>query len=120
MQNRGISTDVLTINKFLSDLIKEKKLELNLKRKSELYLIFGWLRPAYFPELTFEQFSNAYTLFSELRSFTLDLLALNTLLEQQDQQVRKAIELFWSILETTGFHDEHSAYAELTQSLRGE
>ncbi len=120
LQNRGISTDVLTINKFLSDLIKEKKLELNLKRKSELYLIFGWLRPAYFPELTFEQFSNAYTLFSELRSFTLDLLALNTLLEQQDQQVRKAIELFWSILETTGFHDEHSAYAELTQSLRGE
>lgn len=120
LQNNGINTDVLTINKFLSDLILEKKLDLNLKRKSELFLIFGWLRPNYFPELTFEQFSNAYTLFSELRSFTLDLEALNPILELQDASVKKAIELFWEILKLTNFSDEHGAYHEITQSLRAE
>src|SRR5690606_18011559 len=71
LQSQGIGTDVLTVNKFLSNLIEQRELSLNLKRKSELYLIFGWLKPQYFPELTFEQFTNAYTLFSELRSFTL-------------------------------------------------
>lgn len=120
LQSRGINMDVLTINKFLSDLILEKELDLKLKRKSELYLIFGWLRPLYFPSLSFEQFSNAYTLFSELRSFTLDLIALNQILELQDSNVRMAIELFWKILEQTGFCDEHAAYQEITQSLRGE
>ena len=120
LQGRGVTTDVLTVNKFLSDLIKERKLDLNLKRKSELYLIFGWLRSAYFPELTFEQFSNAYTLFSELRSFSLDLTALAPILEEQDAHIKRTIEFFWNILEQTGLHDEHSAYAELTQSLRGE
>ena len=120
LQSQGIGTDVLTVNKFLSNLIEQRELSLNLKRKSELYLIFGWLKPQYFPELTFEQFTNAYTLFSELRSFTLDLVALNQILELQDEKIRKAIELFWKILEQTEFHDEHAAYAELTQSLRGE
>lgn len=120
LQAQGINTDVLTINKFLSELIKEKNLEINLKRKSELYLIFGWLKSAYLPELSYEQFANAYTLFSELRSFSLDLVALAPILEEQDPQIKKAIEFFWNILEQTQYHDEHSAYAELTQSLRGE
>lgn len=120
LQAQKISNDVLTINKFLSDLISQKKVQLNLKRKSELYLIFGWLRPSYFPTLSFEQFSNAYTLFSELRSFTLDLIALQPVLETLDPEVKKAIELFWKILESTQFHDEHSSYFELTQKLRND
>lgn len=120
LQHQNITTDVVTINKFLSDLILEKNVELNLKRKSELYLIFGWLRPSYFPGLSFEQFSNAYTLFSELRSFTLDLVALQPVLDTLDPEVKKAIVLFWNILESTQFHDEHSSYFELTQKLRND
>lgn len=115
------STDVVTIAKFTSELVNhlwqgEERPE--VKRKADLLLIFGILKNKYLPDLGFEQFTQAYNLFSDLRSFTLNEDALSTVMEEQSPEVGKAVELFWRLLEATGYLDEHGAYQAISESLR--
>lgn len=113
--------DVITIAKFTSDLLKllwDDEHRPQMKRKSELLLIFGILKNKYFPELSFEQFNQAYNLFSDLRSFTLDQSALTSVLEEQTSEIRQAVELFWKLLEITNYVDEHGAYQQIAEKLR--
>jgi hypothetical protein len=115
------SSDVVTIAKFTGDLMQSLWADEGLpavKRKSELLLIFGILKTKYFPELGFEQFNQAYNLFSDLRSFTLNEDALLTVLEEQSVDIKKAVQLFWKLLDATGFLDEHGAYQKLAEALR--
>src|SRR5262245_27971611 len=102
--------DVITIAKFTSNLVKElwKGEEApQVKRKAELLLIFGILKNKYLPELGYEQFTQAYNLFSDLRSFTLNEDALTSVLDEQPEVIKKAVQLFWRLLEVTGYLDEH-------------
>ncbi len=113
--------DVVTISKFTSDILKSLEQgasEIPLKRKSELLLILGFLKNRHLPELGFEQFVQAYNLFSDLRSFSLSLDALSTVLEEQSPEIQKAIQLFFSLMEVTGHLDEHGAYHYIAEKLR--
>ena len=115
------SSDVVTIAKFTSELVKhlwEGSDPPEVKRKADLLLIFGILKNKYLPELGYEQFIQAYNLFSDLRSFTLNEDALSTVMEEQSPDVRKAVELFWRLLEVTGYLDEHGAYQKISEALR--
>jgi len=114
------SGDVLTIAKFISLLmeslwIPEERPE--LKRKSELLLIFGILRNKFLPDLSFEQFNHAYNLFSDLRSFTLNLDDLSSALDEVPDVIKNAVKIFWKILELTGHNDEHGAYRKICDRL---
>jgi CRISPR/Cas system-associated exonuclease Cas4 (RecB family) len=113
--------DVITIAKFsanLVDFLWSGQARPEVKRKADLLLIFGILKEKHLPELGFEQFTQAYNLFSDLRSFSLNTDALTSVLEEQPEIIKKAVLLFWKLLEMTGFHDEHSAYREITERLR--
>lgn len=115
------SQDVITIAKFTSELINalwDGKEKPQLKRKSELLLIFGILKNKYLPDLGFEQFKEAYNVFSDLRSFTLDLDALSSVLEEQAESIRTAVQIFWKLLEVTNYLDEHGTYHVIAESLR--
>lgn len=115
------SSDVVTIAKFTSELVKhlwEGSDPPEVKRKADLLLIFGILKNKYLPELGYEQFIQAYNLFSDLRSFTLNEDTLSTVMEEQSPDVRKAVELFWRLLEVTGYLDEHGAYQKISEALR--
>ena len=115
------SSDVVTIAKFTSELIKhlwEGAEPPEVKRKADLLLIFGILKNKYLPELGYEQFTQAYNLFSDLRSFTLNEDALSTVMEEQAPDVAKAVELFWRLLDATGYLDEHGAYQKISEALR--
>lgn len=115
------NSDVVTIAQFTADVIKglwgttEK---LPVKRKSELLLIFGILKEKHMPDLGYEQFTQAYNLFSDLRSFSLDKEALSTVLEEQSPIVKRAFDLFWLLIEATGYLDEHGAYQKISEELR--
>ena len=114
-------SDVVTIAKFTSELVGHLWTTgepPQVKRKAELLLIFGILKNKYLPELGFEQFTQAYNLFSDLRSFTLNEEALTTVMEEQAPEVRKAVDLFWRLLEVTGYLDEHGAYQAISEALR--
>lgn len=115
------SSDVVTIAKFTSELIKhlwEGTEPPVVKRKADLLLIFGILKNKYLPELGYEQFTQAYNLFSDLRSFTLNEDALSTVMEEQSPEVAKAVGLFWRLLDATGYLDEHGAYQKISEALR--
>ncbi|MES2528741.1 MAG: PD-(D/E)XK nuclease family protein [Bdellovibrionota bacterium] len=113
--------DVITVVKFTSSLVEamfEDKDPPDIKRKAELLLIFGILKDQYLPELSFEQFIQAYNLFSDLRSFTLNAEALGPVLEEEPAEISKAVTLFWKLLELTGYMDEHAGYQLLSETLR--
>lgn len=114
------SQDVITIAKFTSNLVEAlwENDRPDVKRKSELLLIFGILKNKYLPELGYEQFNQAYNLFSDLRSFTLDQDALTSVLDEQPEMIQKAVRLFWQLLDVTGYSDEHGAYQKITEALR--
>ena len=118
----GKSThDVITIAKFTSNLVQDLwkgEDKPQVKRKSELLLIFGILKNKYLPELGYEQFSQAYNLFSDLRSFTLNEDALTSVLDEQPEVIKKAVQLFWRLLDVTGYLDEHGAYQQIAERLR--
>ncbi|MFL5783909.1 MAG: hypothetical protein ACJ76H_04805, partial [Bacteriovoracaceae bacterium] len=115
------AADVVTIVKFTGFLVEtlfEGKSEPDIKRKSELLLIFGILKDQYLPELSYEQFIQAYNLFSDLRSFTLNSEALAPVLEEEPAEISHAVTLFWKLLELTGYMDEHAGYQLLSETLR--
>jgi hypothetical protein len=114
--------DVITIAKFTSELINslwpEVEQKPQVKRKSELLLIFGILKNKYLPDLGFEQFLQAYNLFSDLRSFSMNEDALTSVMEEQPEEIRQAVSLFWRLLDITGYLDEHGAYHRIAETLR--
>ena len=117
----GSSGDVITIAKFTSNLVNalwgfEERPE--VKRKADLLLIFGILKNKYLPEVGYEQFVQAYNLFSDLRSFTLNEDALSSVMDEQPEEIKKAVKLFWQLLELTGYLDEHGAYQKISEALR--
>jgi CRISPR/Cas system-associated exonuclease Cas4 (RecB family) len=117
----GSSQDVITIAKFTSNLVAtlwDKEEKPQVKRKAELLLIFGILKNKYLPELGYEQFTQAYNLFSDLRSFTLNEEALTSVLDEQPEVIKKAVNLFWKLLDVTGYLDEHGAYQQIAERLR--
>lgn len=115
------ASDVITIPKFTSFLVEtlfEGRELPEIKRKAELLLIFGILKDQYLPDLSYEQFIQAYNLFSDLRSFTLNAEALGPVLEEEPQEIAHAVTLFWKLLELTGYKDEHGGYQILSETLR--
>lgn len=113
--------DVITIAKFtalLAEHLWKDREHPPIKRKAELLLIFGILKNKYLPTLGFEAFNQAYNLFSDLRSFTMDVNALSSVLDEQSDEVKEAVGLFWQLLQVTGYLDEHGAYHQIAESLR--
>lgn len=115
------AADVITIVKFttsLAEALFEGNDPSEFKRKSELLLVFGILKDQYLPDLSYEQFIQAYNLFSDLRSFTLNADALGGVLEEEPAEISHAVTLFWKLLELTGYKDEHAGYQLLSETLR--
>jgi PD-(D/E)XK nuclease superfamily len=117
----GLNGDVVTIAKFTSDLLMtlwDEESRPTVKRKSELLVIFGILKNKFLPNLGYEQFIQAYNLFSELRSFTLNQDALSSVIEEEAPEIQEALKIFWQLLDATGFSDEHGAYQKISEGLR--
>lgn len=115
------STDVITIAKFTANLVSalwSGEERPDVKRKADLLLIFGILKNKHLPELGYEQFVQAYNLFSDLRSFTLNEDALSSVMQEQPEEIRNAVKLFWQLLELTGYLDEHGTYQKIAEELR--
>lgn len=119
--SQNLSQDVITIAKFTGTLVEHlwrNRERPEVKRKAELLLIFGILKNKYLPDLGYEQFTQAYNLFSDLRSFTFNEDALTSVMDEQPEIIRQAVNLFWRLLELTGYLDEHGAYREIAEALR--
>lgn len=106
--------DIITISKWTSDHLK--KLGLSRSRKSELMIKLSAVWRHYFPTEPTAVFLEAFELFTELRSYTLDMGLLNEFLQELDENVKKSIHVFWLYLDQEKIIDEHLSYNKVTES----
>jgi RecB family exonuclease len=106
--------EIITISKWVSNHLK--KLGLTRVRKSELMIKLSAVWRHYFPEDSTSVFLEAFELFTELRSFTLNMELLNEFLQELDENVRKSIHIFWLYLDQEKIIDEHLSYNKVTES----
>lgn len=106
--------EILTISKWISNHLK--KLNLTRVRKSELMIKLSAVWRHYFPEESTSVFLESFELFTELRSYTLDMELLNEFLQELDENVRKSIHIFWLYLDQEKIIDEHLSYNKVTET----
>ncbi len=99
------NVEVITIAKYLNDEIGNVK----VKRKGELLLFLSFVWKQFFSETKYEAFIQAFNLLTELRSFTLDFTQILELLEDRDEDIAKAVKVFWYYLLENEIIDEHQA-----------
>jgi len=106
--------NIITISKWTSDHLKT--LGLKRARKSELMIKLAPVWRHYFPSEGTSLFLEAFELFTELRSYTLNIELLNEFLAELDETTRKSIHIFWIYLDQQEIIDEHLSYLKVTES----
>lgn len=106
-------SEIITISKWVTDFLKSK----NLKRsnKAELMLRLSSVWRHYFPEEEAHLFFKAFELFTDLRSFSLDIELLSEFLKEVDEVTTKSILIFWTFLQNEKLIDEHLSYQILSE-----
>lgn len=105
--------EIITISKWVSDYLKTK----NLKRsnKAELMLRLSSVWRHYFPEEESHLFFKSFELFTDLRSFSLNLEMLAEFLKEIDEVTTRSVLLFWTFLQNEQLIDEHLSYQILSE-----
>ncbi len=106
-----------TINKFLQDLFIKFYPEDKVVRKSELLKYLATIWKNIYPNERDSFFHQAFNVFTDLRSFTLNPTLIEDILEHYDEVVSGAIRYFWKVVESEGLVDEHQAYQNLLDAL---
>jgi len=118
-QNQTLADlNVVTISKFISEELAAVDSEVAVYRKADLILHLSTIWKATYPELGHETFFQAFNLFTELRSYTLDLELIKEVLQEFDPTVAEAVEKFWLYLNYTEIVDEQCSYQLLAESYR--
>lgn len=109
--------EIITISKWVTDYLKTK----NLKRsnKAELMLRLSSVWRHYFPTEEVHFFFKSFEIFTDLRSFSLNLDLLSEFLKELDAVTTKSILLFWTFLQNEEIIDEHLSY-QVTSSFEVE
>ncbi len=118
-KNRSVTDlNVVTISKFMSEELSGVDQNINVYRKADLIMHLSTLWKASYPELGHETFFQAFNLFTELRSYSLDLELIKEILIEFDPIVSEAVQKFWLYLEYTEIVDEQCSYQLLAESYR--
>ncbi len=109
--------EVITVSFFLKKLFQLFEINRPPVQKVDLmtHLCVVWKR--YFPHEDFTKFFNTFELFTEWRSYSLDLALFDPLMTSLDDVTKKAIQIFWIYCRDADFLDEHGTYKELESFL---
>ncbi len=100
--------EIITVSKWVSDHLKQKNQKKSNKAELMLRLSSVWRH--YFPHEDSEIFFRSFEMFTELRSFTLNLDLLSEFLSEVDEKINKSILVFWAFTENEKIIDEHKSY----------
>lgn len=117
-QFSSLNADVVTISHFTSELLQKIDIEGELKRKSELLLVLATIWKKYQPEASAESFLQAFTLFTDLRSYSTEIDLFDGVFETLDPMLVQSLKVFWSYLSMQGWLDEHETYYKLASALK--
>lgn len=117
----GKEVECITISKFMKDQIRSllpEETMANAKNKSELILFLGavWKKLQNKPD--YLAFVNAFNIFTELRSYSVETPVIEGALEFYDDELAQIVTLFQKLVTDMNIIDEHGSYNVLTQRLR--
>lgn len=120
LSNPQIST--ITISQFSREILKKilsKEYDELFKRKSDLNLMLAsaW-KQQFGQEKSFSLYKQAFNLYTELRSYTLDELVLSHIVELYPEDIRSAIDWFDKLLRALNICDEHEGYSLIKENAR--
>ena len=106
--------NVITISKWISDnlaIASQKKI-----KKADLLIKLASIWQKFNKDGTYSQFKSHFDIFTELRSYSLDLGLLNDVLADYDEELKKTVYLFWASLDAENIIDEQLAYKMIGES----
>jgi len=84
--------EVLTISKWVSDTLKQK--QLTRTNKSQLMLRLSSVWRNYFPHGELNVFLRSFEIFTEMRSFTIELELLGEFVKELEEEMARSIFIF--------------------------
>jgi hypothetical protein len=120
----GVIPEIITISRFIKDLLKLHfpEQEIQIKRKSELILVASSLWKNHCEQenkpFIYDVFMKGFNLFTELRGYSLDLELIRPILTEYSEEIEKFIIFFYQISEQLNLVDEHRAYKILADLYR--
>ncbi|MBT3981103.1 MAG: PD-(D/E)XK nuclease family protein [Bacteriovoracaceae bacterium] len=115
------SCEVLTINKFISNQMKENlgtTSPQSIKTKSSYMLVMAAVWKNMWGSGEYNQFVSAFKLFTDLRSFTIDHEFLSPIWEHYTEKMANSVRTFYQISQNLDLIDEQASYAKLAETLR--
>jgi RecB family exonuclease len=107
--------EIITISKWVSDFLKTKNKKKSSKAELMLRLSSVWRH--YFQDEDAQVFFRSFEIFTDLRSFTLNLDLLSEFLNELDPKITKSILIFWAFLENEQIIDEHRSYQLMSEAM---
>ena len=116
--------DAITIANFIKQCLEifcQKNIFPNefkpvISKKSELFINLSGIWESVFGTEKNDLFFQAYTHLTDLRGSSLDLSLISEAFDHLDEDLKKAIVLFWKYLDSQGIVDEHRAYNIVAQN----
>lgn len=109
----NFDVEVVTIAHFIKKQLQIHKCPNPVLRKADIMLHFSTVWSKYFAHEPFSLFQQAYEIFSDWRSYSLQLQNFEEALESLEPVIKKAVIFFWTYIENAEFYDEHGAYQYL-------
>ena len=113
LRNLVQNKNVITISKWVSDklgALDQKKI-----KKADLLIKLASVWQNYNKDASYSKFKNHFDIFTELRSYSLDLGLLSDILADYDEDLRKSVYLFWALLNAEKIIDEQLAYKIISE-----
>lgn len=114
----SINVNVITISKFVNDLKAQLSQEWQVKRKSDLIFTLSTIWKMKSSNPSYEVFMQAFNLFTEFRSYTLDVTLVDEILNKLDEELALMIRFFWAYMDQEEIIDEQKSYSLLVTKLR--
>lgn len=122
--NPDANVSVVTISKFIGDMLKEfmdpDEVKDKKKGKTKLLMFLSTIWKIKFPGQSYELFTRAYNLLTDFRSISQSGVILESVLEEYDPVIRDSVLFFYSTMESMEIIDEHKAYYLLAEWVRGQ
>ena len=111
--SRKNKIQTLTINHFIKEILPRE----NIFSKPDLLLELSIVGKTKFKDISISHFLNSFQIFTELRSFTLDLSLAEEILEGHGKRYIQLIRWFWRYLEEKNICDEHEVYRRMIKNI---
>lgn len=121
---KNSSCEIITISKFVKDLLLEAfpEQKIEIKRKSELLLIAASFWKIYCKErnlnLNYDLLMKGFNLCTELRGYSLELELIKPILKEYSEEIEQFIIYFYHLSDSLNLIDEHKAYKLLSDYFR--